>query len=191
MNYLKPLIFFRNKGFDLLWLCEISKVNYSGFNNWVKGNKNIYKTKRNESYDLANEVIFNDWYKIYGTNKLLGHRLIASILKIGRRTVLSAMKIMKLVTLNRKKQYNWKQHTNKNVKPVNTAPNLLKDDSGFVDFKTRKIFEIVCLDLSEFKVNEVRMYLFCFIDVYSRKILARHWSFIRILNLWKLIWVTW
>ncbi|WP_252319165.1 DDE-type integrase/transposase/recombinase [Spiroplasma endosymbiont of Lariophagus distinguendus] len=56
------------------------------------------------------------------------------------------------------------------------APNLLKQADDTISFKVNKPLEKIALDISEFKINNQKLYLWAFVDFYSRKILHHHWS---------------
>ncbi|WP_400254861.1 hypothetical protein [Spiroplasma endosymbiont of Cleonymus obscurus] len=56
------------------------------------------------------------------------------------------------------------------------APNLLKQSDDSISFSVNKPLEKIALDISEFKINNQKLYLWAFVDFYSRKIVHHHWS---------------
>ncbi|WP_342265987.1 hypothetical protein [Spiroplasma endosymbiont of Villa modesta] len=56
------------------------------------------------------------------------------------------------------------------------APNLLKQSDDSISFSVNKLLEKIALDISEFKINNQKLYLWAFVDFYSRKIVHHYWS---------------
>ncbi|AKU79944.1 DDE-type integrase/transposase/recombinase [Spiroplasma turonicum] len=78
---------------------------------------------------------------------------------------------------NCEKSRKWKSYVSGKKKPVNTAPNLLKNPiSGKIEFFASRPLEKICLDISEFKLNNYKLYMFAYIDVYSRLPLKTYFS---------------
>ncbi|WP_342253321.1 DDE-type integrase/transposase/recombinase [Spiroplasma endosymbiont of Zeiraphera isertana] len=53
---------------------------------------------------------------------------------------------------------------------------MLKQANNTISFNVNKPLEKIALDISEFKINNQKLYWWAFVDFYSRKILHHHWS---------------
>ncbi|QBQ07840.1 IS3 family transposase [Spiroplasma gladiatoris] len=126
-------------------------------------------TIRDTSYDLFINQVFYDKYSKYGTHRKWGHKKNALKFGLGRKMVLSSMKTQNLVTENCEKSRKWKAYTKKSKDPINTAPNLLKNqETNKIEFIANKMLEKIFLDISECKIKNKKNYLFAYIDIYSR-----------------------
>lgn len=87
------------------------------------------------------------------------------------------MKSQGLFPDNCEKSRKWKSYVSAKKEPVNTAPNLLKSPiTGEVEFFALRLLEKICLDISEFKFSNSKLYMFAYIDVYSRLPLKTYFS---------------
>jgi len=151
-----------NYGLSKTWVTKILNITIKSYNHWIKHGKKEYISKRNSEWDLVIYFIFNDYDPKYGTNMAWGHKKIAGFLSIGRKLVLNAMKEMNLIPIKCKCSYYWKRYTKEKTELTKTAPNLLKNAENEVDFSTSKPLEKICLDISEFKYDKNKCYLFSF-----------------------------
>lgn len=180
--YCKPYLYqcyqliktYFEKGFKKSFLFKLLNVSDEGYRKWNIRGYPGWKPKYDSSYDQAIELIFYDDDKDYGNPKEYGHKSMSGILGIGRKKALNAMNRLCL-NPNRKKKSYW---TRGKLKPEHklVAQNLVKISEEKISFTTSKPLEKIALDISEFKVNNEKKYLWAFVDFNSRKLLHHFWS---------------
>ncbi|WP_342274453.1 IS3 family transposase [Spiroplasma endosymbiont of Phycita roborella] len=162
------------KGLKKSFLLNLLQISNEGYRKWKIRGCPEWKPKFDDSYDQAINLIFYDDDKDYGCQQEYGHKRMAAILKIGRKKALSAMKRLGLKTIHKQGTYGKKSKLKAEHKFI--APNLLKQANNTISFNVNKPLEKIALNISEFKINNQKLYLWAFVDFYSRKILHHHWS---------------
>ncbi|QGS51697.1 hypothetical protein [Spiroplasma tabanidicola] len=157
---------YERKNIALSWLINLLNINLKAYNKWWANGSKEYMTKRDTSYDLFINKVFYDKDSKYWTHRKWGHKKIALKFGLCLKMVLSSMKAQNLVPENCEKSRKWKAYTKKSKDPINTAPNLLKNqETNKIEFIANKSLEKICLDISELKIKNKKIYLFAYIYI--------------------------